>query len=106
MSSVIQKATKERAIEVLDYFEHLSLDSYGSRDLIEILAEVLRDGCQGYANSSDEQILNMLRGNIMDDSSLEDQDEEFQEQHEELKEVIDLIEADLAIAKIVENKEA
>jgi len=103
---VIQKATKERAIEVLDYFEYLSLDSYDSRDLIEILAEVLRDGCQGYANSSDEQILNMLRGNIMDDSSLEDQDEEFQEQHEELKEVIDLIEADLAIAKIVENKEA
>ena len=106
MSNLLQKATKDRAIEILGYFEHKSLDSYGSSDLLEILAEVLRDGCKGYANADDASILEMLKGNLVDDSTLEEEDEEFLEYYEELKTVIDLVEADLAIANIVKNEEA
>lgn len=105
MSDIIQKATKDRAVEILDYFEQRSLDGCSSRDLLEILVEVLRDGCQGYANEDAESILRMLQAHTMDDASLEEQEKEFLECYEELKAVIDLVEADIAVANLLKSKE-
>ena len=106
MSNLLQKATKDRAIEILDYFETKSFDHCGSRDLIEMLVETLRDGCVGYANKDGQYILDLLKHHVLPDEELETEEEEFQEYHEELKKVIDLVEADLAIVDILEDKNA
>lgn len=97
----VRKETRDRAIELLKFFEKQSLVNWTNRDAIETVLEVLRDGCIGWVNKSDEDLLEELTHNLLSDEDLDGEKEEVLERHAELRETISAMQADIAIANII-----
>jgi hypothetical protein len=101
---VVRKDIRDKAIELLEHFERVDLENIGSRDSIDCIVEMLRDGCVGWVDRSDQNILDLLSHHIRSDEDLDSEDEETLEYHAELREVISQMQADMAVAAIIGGK--